>query len=287
MNSFKAIAIDLDGTLLTSGECITKDTSKLLSKLNDSGISIILASGRSVELQICFASFLPPIFHIVAFNGGIAAEFKDGTYSIHHKSSMDSRTVLQIVNVFQNFGISFMIYVGETCCIPSTSLADAMRREGILNVRECSDLSFLTSSSDILKIAIPLGRIDPAETERAAVECSLRDMDMPSLGLKLLHMEDWIDIVPATSGKAAGLRVVCNRLGLDMSDVLAFGDGGNDLCMLAAAGCSIAPANANAAAKRAAARVSPWSNDEECVRRELERLRPSIADPDPMSVQAA
>jgi hydroxymethylpyrimidine pyrophosphatase-like HAD family hydrolase len=76
-------------------------------------------------------------------------------------------------------------------------------------------------------------------------------------------------------------------LGLDISDVLAFGDGGNDLCMLAAAGCSIAPANANAAAKRAAARVSPWSNDEECVRRELERLRPSLADPDPMSVQAA
>ena len=86
-------------------------------------------------------------------------------------------------------------------------------------------------------------------------------------------MHDWIDIVPAASGKAAGLRAACARLAIDLRDVLAFGDGGNDLCMLAAAGASVAPANAAPAAQRAAGRVSPWSNDDDCVRRELERLR--------------
>jgi 5-amino-6-(5-phospho-D-ribitylamino)uracil phosphatase len=282
LHAFKAVAIDLDGTLLTSAEIITKETSEILMKLYRSGILIILASGRSVALQTCFASSLPPVFHVVAFNGGVVAEYRNEQYLIHHTSVLEPSIVLNIVEILQRAAIPFLVYDGEVCCVSTEFLSEAMRREGIPNLKQTPDLSFLAQSRELLKIALPLGRVEPGgasnfEAERAAAELALRGLDLSSMGLQVLHMHDWIDIVPALSGKAAGLRVACARLGVDLGDVLAFGDGGNDLCMLAAAGRSIAPSNASAAAKRAASRVSPWSNDEECVRRELERLRPSLA----------
>ncbi len=277
-DAFKAVVIDLDGTLQTSAEIITEETSEILMKLYESGIYIILASGRSVALQTCFASSLPPVFHMVAFNGGVVAEYRNGECLIHHKSVLDPSIVLNIVEVLERYGIPFLVYDGEVCCVSSEPVAEAMRREAVPNLKQTPDLSFLAQSRELLKIGLPLGRgAISCESGRAAAELALRGFDLPSLGLQLLHMHDWMDIVPALSGKAAGLRIACARLGADLRDAVAFGDGGNDLCMLAAAGRSIAPSNASAAAKRAAGRVSPWSNDEECVRRELERLRPSLA----------
>jgi len=50
----------------------------------------------------------------------------------------------------------------------------------------------------------------------------------------------WLDLAPEGVSKASGLAQVADRLGVDVADVLAIGDGRNDLEMLAWAGRGVA-----------------------------------------------
>ena len=72
--------------------------------------------------------------------------------------------------------------------------------------------------------------------------------------------------------KSEGVRMICDHLGIDPSDCVAFGDGLNDLDMMGAVGSSYAMANAEDAVKRAATHVAEWSNVQNGVGRTLEGL---------------
>src|SRR5699024_6318100 len=50
----------------------------------------------------------------------------------------------------------------------------------------------------------------------------------------------WLDLAPEGVSKASGLEVVCDRLGVAREEVLAIGDGFNDLEMLRWAGRGVA-----------------------------------------------
>lgn len=54
----------------------------------------------------------------------------------------------------------------------------------------------------------------------------------------------WLDLAPEGVSKAAGLQLVAGRLGVDVADVLAIGDGRNDVEMLGWAGRGVAMGNA-------------------------------------------
>ncbi len=66
-----------------------------------------------------------------------------------------------------------------------------------------------------------------------------------------------IHIMDPGHGKAAGVRKVAEILGIEMSQVVAFGDSDNDVGMLEECGESVAVANASPAARGAAKYVSP------------------------------
>src|SRR6185503_10228946 len=50
----------------------------------------------------------------------------------------------------------------------------------------------------------------------------------------------WLDLSPVGVSKASGLQIVCDKLGVDAADVLAIGDGRNDIEMLRWAGRGVA-----------------------------------------------
>ena len=76
--------------------------------------------------------------------------------------------------------------------------------------------------------------------------------------------------MPAAT-KGSGLMQLAQILGLDRGQVMAFGDGGNDVSMLQSAGVGVAMGNACDEAKAAAACVGP-TNNEDGVAQVLEAL---------------
>ena len=86
----------------------------------------------------------------------------------------------------------------------------------------------------------------------------------------------WLDLTPAGITKVAGLQHVCAQLGVAASDVLALGDGLNDIAMLRWAGLACAVANAHPAVLAAADRVLP-ANDDDGVAVLLEEAARAVA----------
>ena len=73
---------------------------------------------------------------------------------------------------------------------------------------------------------------------------------------------DAAEIGPAEVDKRAGLSWLCEHLGVDQADTIAFGDEGNDLTMLAWVGTGYAMANAPADVQAVADHVAPHHLDD-------------------------
>ncbi|MCT7423343.1 HAD hydrolase family protein, partial [Escherichia coli] len=71
-----------------------------------------------------------------------------------------------------------------------------------------------------------------------------------------------IDLIIPGVHKANGLRILQQRWGVDDSEVVAFGDSGNDVEMLRQSGFSFAMANARPLIKAAGRFEGPHNNEE-------------------------
>ena len=80
-----------------------------------------------------------------------------------------------------------------------------------------------------------------------------------------------LEILPLGNDKARGVRTLLTHLDVEMSRVVAVGDGENDHGMLKMVGCGVAMGNARPAVLGAAQAVVA-SNDEEGVAEALEKF---------------
>lgn len=72
----------------------------------------------------------------------------------------------------------------------------------------------------------------------------------------------WLELMPLGITKGSGLTALAEMLDIPMHDVMAFGDGENDIEMLQAAGIGIAMGNAMPEVKAAADEVSSGNNED-------------------------
>ncbi|WP_201930901.1 HAD family hydrolase [Nocardioides donggukensis] len=86
----------------------------------------------------------------------------------------------------------------------------------------------------------------------------------------VVGLTDWLDLSPAGVTKASGLATVAEELGVARAEVLAIGDGANDIEMLTWAGRGVAMGQADAEV-RAAADATTLPVDEDGVAAELDR----------------
>ena len=64
------------------------------------------------------------------------------------------------------------------------------------------------------------------------------------------------DVIPKNSGKQEGIKAILKYYGLKSEEVMAFGDGHNDIEMLSTVGCGIAMGNANDEVKKHADEIT-------------------------------
>ena len=68
-------------------------------------------------------------------------------------------------------------------------------------------------------------------------------------------------------GKLEAIRYICRKKGVSISSVMAFGDNGNDVDLLASCGYGVAMKNGSAQAKKAAKYISDYTNNDQGVLR--------------------
>ena len=74
------------------------------------------------------------------------------------------------------------------------------------------------------------------------------------------------DVVPLSSSKSDGIDLLCERYGIDKSQTMAIGDGGNDIDMLRYAAVGVAMGQASDEVKAAADYVTSNVDDDGVAR---------------------
>ena len=122
-----------------------------------------------------------------------------------------------------------------------------------------ADYLTLGASEDVtagstLKLTVRHPELSPEEMLRIVRAAGPGSCQLTTSGAPFL------EIGGAGVNKAAGLARLGEVLGVDVSEVLAFGDAGNDVEMIAWAGYGVAMGNATEAAKTAADHVTGDNN---------------------------
>ena len=99
----------------------------------------------------------------------------------------------------------------------------------------------------------------------------------PDVHVSPSGLVDSVELTPPGVHKGSGVARLCERIGVAQADVVAFGDGLNDVEMLTWAGLGVAMGNADAAVQRIADEVTA-SNDDDGVALVVERLLAGSAD---------
>jgi HAD superfamily hydrolase (TIGR01484 family) len=257
----KVVALDIDGTLLkwvdgagTSYERIEPRVYDAVHRALDAGAHVVLASGRSPHGMTGIADLLDlrgqgeERVWVVASNGAVV--FRYPPVEVVHEETFDAAPAVAAVLEHH----------------PSALVAVEERGVGYRVSRPFPDgeLSGEFTIADVEDlVAVPVSRViirDPNATAD----------DFVALGRKLgLHGTDyvvgwtaWLDLAPMGVSKASGLEYVARELGVDASDVLAIGDGRNDVEMLRWAGRGVAMGQAVEEVREAADDVTAPVHDD-------------------------
>ena len=253
----KLIAMDLDGTLDNDRKEVDPPTREALLSAQRQGIRLLLASARPLHGLYRERDILEmTAYHglLMAYNGGLITDCTDG--SVLHAAGMDQQQARQVLMQLRAFPVTPILDDG--------SVFYAEDEEAYMVRFECrnNDMPFVRLPNPAENLFFApykiLMSVDPAAAK--AVQRQIAQT-LPS-GLVVVQTAPfYLEVIPETVNKGAGLRRVCEAVGIDLSGTVAFGDSENDREMLIAAGIGIAMGNADKAVRDAADRVTLSNNE--------------------------
>jgi HAD superfamily hydrolase (TIGR01484 family) len=235
----KLVALDIDGTLLkwiegagTTHEEISPAVHDAVQRVLDRGAHVVLSSGRSPHGMVRIADLLglPPEegdrIWVVASNGAVV--FRYPPLEVVHEETFDAAPAVAAVLAH---------HPDALVAVEERGVGYRVNRHFPLG--ELSGDMIITEVDDL--VAGPVSRViirDPAATADDFLELAER------LGLHgtdyVVGWTAWLDLIPVGVSKASGLALAAERLGVGQGDVLAIGDGRNDMEMLRWAGRGVA-----------------------------------------------
>ncbi len=262
----KLIGIDIDGTLVNSQKLLTPAVKDAIELAARRGIEVVISTGRFLSEYQYLLDQLPTMRYTVSCTGAQVLDLKTGETLFRKALTADQLryiySKLSDLDVFLQIFSDLdgkahnradLLQVAERYC--GEGLGEMLRQAHVAE----EDLDGYVAAYTGLSNKIHMFFSDEHNRQIAFA----RMKDEPFCVLSSCSND--LEIMPLGVDKGLGMQKLAEHLGLQASQVMALGDGDNDIAMLQYAGLGIAMANASDAAKAAADRVLPYTNDEDGV----------------------
>ncbi len=248
----QAIAIDLDGTLLTSNKTISDCTIRTLKYVMDRGIHVSIATGRGLVSSLRYVEQVGTEFPAVCYNGSCIYDFKNHRDLWHIQ--LPEEVCRTIVSLSFESSAHLHAFMDHTLYY-----TEAGRRADYLDPESHSSgtvVDFHDIHSFSFTKAMFIGSFE--ETER--IRSILHDRYGDTLHTVYSH-EHYFEIMTGGATKGTALERLMHMYGIGSHQVMAFGDADNDKEMLAWAKYSFAMENAHDSVKSVASGTAAHNDD--------------------------
>lgn len=248
----KLIASDMDGTLLNDKKQLPGDFYETIDKLCDRGIRFTVASGRTYAA----------VEHLFSeeYRGKLDYICDNGAYIVHDGevidiTPLDRATFEEFIAAAEKIGgLKLLVCaVGGTYHLRDNAEFNAEVAKFYKNHIECDDL--LSVEDTIYKLAV-CDMQGAQQRGKPALDAIFGDR----LNIQVSG-PIWMDVMAAGVSKGSALKKLSQALGIDRSEIAAFGDYYNDTDMLQTAGESFAMANGNDDIKRLSKHIADTNNN--------------------------
>jgi HAD superfamily hydrolase (TIGR01484 family) len=232
MEPYKLIALDMDGTLLDEHQTVSAENRQWIQAAAEAGVTVMLATGRGIQSALPYALDLQLQSPLVTVNG---SEVWRSPHDLWKRTLMDAAWIQRMQQLALEKDTWYWAYAVE----------------GIFNKAQWVENP---ASYHWLKFGY--------YTEDPQLLMQLRSTLEAWGELEISNSHPYnLEINPLGINKASGILEVCGLLGIKMSQVIAMGDGFNDIAMIRAAGLGVAMGNAQEAVKQAADVVAATNED--------------------------
>lgn len=270
----KLIAIDLDGTLLSTNGTISEGNRDAILEAQKRGNIVTISSGRSLHdtKQILWDAGLE--CPIMTGNGGLS--FESNKIIQHHVLSAEVLT--EMMDLIHETGLYYEIYTNEGVLIKndgrdildkeieaikgqftSSELKNAShtidiqyQQNGLIYVPNYQEISF--TDKGVYKLFVLSFDKEKLENLRTSLT-ERKDISLTTSGAQKLEIGN------AQASKGNALKFMADHFHVPLEDTVAIGDNLNDLSMFDIAGISIAMGNAEEILKKQAAYITKHHND--------------------------
>ena len=279
---YKLVAIDLDGTMLNQYGIITEKTKKAISKAQEKGVEVMIASGRAITSVKRFSKEINSNKYFISGNGAITYDIKNN--KILYENILSKTKALKIIKICEENSIYYNVYTENGIIAKNLSyntlyyykdnLTKPDENRTHINIVENVYDYFEQREEKILKIMIcdehktvfnSIVRKLKELSEIEVLEVSHMSRKIIKQGTDEIALEYFYTEVSAKEvDKWNALEEIIGLMNISKEEVVTIGDNANDLKMITNAGLGVAMGESAPYVKQSADIIAP-TNDEDGV----------------------
>lgn len=260
LGGVKLILTDFGYTFLDSDHCVSDENAKAFGEVSTVGVVTAVASGRSRRGTLCC---LTPENQLAMSYNGYPGIFLNGAVVYSEDGEVLSCTEISstaqraLCDKMKELGIlkNILGYTTDrVICIEKNPYT--LKSCVVFKEPEPEEVSVEQFAATRFVKLVACGTVESTDEVRPVLEEAVKGQ------LRCVRPLDWnVEFINPAVSKAVGAKVLLGHLNLTPRQLLAMGDGENDIQMLRLAGVSVAVANACPAAKEAAEYTTVSNNE--------------------------
>lgn len=235
----KAVALDLDGTLLTTDKRISDINKEVLKELNNRGVKIFLVTGRTYLATKPYALDLDTGGVVIAYNGAKVVDYENDR--VIFELPLEESHVKELIKISRKLGVPLNLYKDNKWYVEDSSKKEVIRygseRDMIPIEKDFYDFDDYKMTKSVF-----LGTEENPETLENVhneVQKILGNQVYTAKSTDILY-----EVLNKEVNKGLVLKRVLKTYGISPDECVAFGDATNDIEMLRAVKYGVAMGNA-------------------------------------------
>lgn len=239
---YKLLVVDIDGTLVNRSGNVSTEDREALTKARDLGIQVSLSTGRGLQASLSIINQLSLDSYHISFDGALVSSPSWGEEV--YAQPVSQAMVRQMIKVARQDNLDLELFTVTHYFAERETWSTEAHRQFFGVHPTIVDFTKVWERERIIKGA--LVPTTPQEAAQARDFCRQFGDSLHFSWVKTPAFPDvdFINILAPGVSKGKALAVLASHLGVSLTEIIAVGDGTNDISLFTTAGLAIAMGNA-------------------------------------------